>query len=492
MLRSVSPFEKPLLIAALLLIASVATSKASSRFGIPALVLFLLLGIGTGIHGVHLLPLVSYDFAQELGVFALIFILFSGGMSTDRSSIRPVLRPALVLSTVGVVISSALVGLFSYQFLGFSFVEGCLLGATVSSTDVAAVFTVLRSKNVSLREGVAPLLELESALNDPMTVFLGVALLGLVSQTGRPLYAVVPMFFQQMILGSILGWLFGNVAGFTINRIKLEFDGLYPVLTIGWVLLTYAATQSIGGSGFLAAYIAGIVLGNANLLHRKSLLQFHEGIAWLMQIAMFLTMGLLVSPYALWDVAPLGIALSAFLVFVARPASVFLCFSAARFTSREKLMISWAGLRGAVPIILATYPFVAHIPKAEAIFNLVFFVTFISVLLQGASIPTVARWLRVEVPLKKKFRFPIEFEPSPNLRSKLVEVPVPLHSPAVGKSLLELSFPSEALVVLIQRNNEIIVPRGGTHLAENDTLLVLAESAQLEAIRRILSANPLL
>jgi cell volume regulation protein A len=482
----VNYFEKSLIIVAVLMILSVTASKASSRFGIPALLIFLLIGMGAGVHGLNELPQVSYSFAQQLGIFALIFILFSGGMDTQLKSVRLVLKPALLLSTAGVVISTALVGLFAHQFFGFSMIEGCLLGATVSSTDVAAVFTVLRSKNVSLREGVAPLLELESALNDPMTVFLGVGFLGLMTQTGHSIGGLVPLFFEQMIFGTLIGWSFGKAAVFGMNRIRLEFEGLYPVLSIGWILLTYSATQFVGGSGFLAVYIAGIMLGNANLLHKKSLIHFHEGIAWLMQIAMFLTMGLLVHPAELVKIAPLGIALSIFLVFVARPASVFLCFVRSRFSWQEKAMVSWSGLRGAVPIILATYPFVAEIPQASTIFNLVFFVTFISVLLQGATIPVVAKWLHVDLPFKNKFRFPIEFNPTENLRNKLVEVSIPKGSPVVGKSLVQLTLPNEVLIVLIQRDGDILVPRGGTHVLEGDTLLVLAESGTAEELKRLL------
>ena len=479
-------FEKSLLIASGLIILSVTASKASSRFGIPALLVFLLIGMGSGVHGLGELPLVSYDFAQQLGIFALIFILFSGGMDTKVNSIRLILKPALILSTVGVIVSTLFVGLFANQFFGFSLLEGCLLGATVSSTDVAAVFTVLRSKNVSLKERVASLLELESALNDPMTVFLGVGLLGLITQRDLSVVGLIPLFFRQMIFGSLLGWGFGRAAVFVINRIKLGFEGLYPVLSIGAIFLTYAATQYVGGSGFLAVYVAGIVLGNENLLHKKSLIHFHEGIAWLMQIVMFLSMGLLVNPTELLKIAPLGIAFSLFLVLFARPASVFVCFLKSRFTWQEKLMVSWGGLRGAVPIILATYPFVAHIPQATTIFNLVFFVTFISVLLQGATIPFVARWLKLDLPFKEKFRFPIEFNPSQNLSNKLVEVTVPADSQGIGKTLLELSLPSGVLIVLIQRAGDVLVPRGGTHLLEGDRLLVLAENQSAEDLKRLL------
>ena len=229
-----------------------------------------------------------------------------------------------------------------------------------------------------------------------MAVFLGVALLGVITQTHSSLISVIPLFFIQMIVGSALGWLSGKSSAKLINHIKLEYDGLYPVLTVAWVILTFSLTQAIGGSGFLAVYVAAIVLGNENLLHKRGLIQFHEGAAWLGQIGMFLTMGLLIDPRALLKIAPLGISLSLFLVFIARPASVFLCFPGSRFDIREKLMISWAGLRGSVPIILASYVLVSQVPRANDIFNVVFFVTCFSVLLQGTTIPWVAGLLRCE------------------------------------------------------------------------------------------------
>lgn len=479
-------FEGSLIIAAVLIVLSVLTSKASSRLGIPALLLFLVVGMLAGDHGLGNIHFSNYALAQKLGLIALAFILFSGGMNTELKEVRPVLKPALLLSTLGVVIATALIGFFACVFLGFTWTEGCLLGATIASTDVAAVFTVLRSKNVSLKEGLAPLLELESALNDPMAVFLGVSLLGIVGNSGQSAWQLIPFFFQQMILGSLIGLGSGKSATWLINRIKLEFEGLYPVLNIGWILLTYALTQRLGGSGFLAVYVAGIVIGNANILHRRSLVHFHEGIAWLGQIAMFLSMGLLVHPMELWAIAPLGIALSAFLVFVARPASVFLCFPGRRFDTREKLMVSWAGLRGAVPIILASYVLATQIPRAQEIFNLAFFVTFFSVLLQGTLIPAVAKHLGVNLPFREKFRFPIEFNPTENLRNKLIELPITRDCAAIGKSLVQLNFPKDVLVVLIQRDGNIVVPRGSTLICDQDTLLILSEYRSEEEIKEIL------
>lgn len=479
-------FESSLVIGSALVVLSVITSKASSRLGIPALLLFVLVGVGAGVHGLGGVQFVSYTFAQELGTFALIFILFSGGLSTEFNEVRPVLWPGIVLSTIGVVIATVVVGLFAQQVLHFTLVEGLLLGATIASTDVAAVFSVLRSKSISLKEGLAPLLELESALNDPMAVFLGVTLLGLAGGKEASVLELIPMFIRQMILGGLIGWASGKSAAALIDRLKLEYEGLYSVLTLGWIILTYAIAQSVGGSGFLAVYLAGIIIGNANLAQLKGLNNFHEGMAWLGQIGMFLSMGLLVNPSELWSIAPLGVALSIFLVFIARPASVFLSLPVSRFNGREKLMIAWGGLRGAVPIILASYVLASQIPKAGEIFNLVFFVTFFSVFLQGTTLHKVGKWLNLEAPFREKVQFPIELTPSKNLKSRLMEIRVP-SGPAVGKTLTDLKLPKDALVILIQRNDQILVPRGDTPLDESDTLLLLVESSSADTIRQLLT-----
>jgi len=484
----VDPFHEQLIIGSILLVLSVIGSKISSRFGIPTLLLFLSLGLLFGSHGLGAVNFTHLELTQRLGVFALIFILFSGGIDTKIESLRSILKPALVLATLGVLITSAFIGLFAHALMGFSVLEGLLLGATVASTDVAAVFSTLRAGNVSLKEGLQPLLELESALNDPMAVFLGVALLGLLTQTHLSLLTLITSFFQQMILGSLLGWGAGKTATLLLNRIRLEYDGLYPALTVGWIVLTYSTAQIIGGSGFLAVYIAGLVLGNENLLHKKSLIHFHEGVAWLGQIGMFLAMGLLVDPRALLKITPFGIALSFFLIFVARPASVLICMLGKRFSTPEKLMVSWGGLRGAVPIILASYVLVSHIPRAVEIFNFVFFVTFVSVMLQGVSIPAVAKLLKVNLPLREKFRFPIEFNPtSPDLPSKLFEVPISQKSRALGRSLVQLALPQDILVLLIQRNGDTLVPRGGTQISEKDTLLIFSQSKSEKEILQLLS-----
>ena len=478
------PTERIFIISSVLLFVSVLASKGASRFGIPALLVFLGIGMLAGAEGPGGVVFQNYGMVQTVGTLALISILFSGGLDTDVEQIKPVVRSGLALSVLGVFLTAAIAGWFATWVLHFTVVEGLLLGAIVSSTDVAAVFTVLRAKNLSLKSRIKPLLELESAVNDPTTVFLAVGLLSIYRTGTNNFQSLIPMFFLQMALGILLGYVSGRFIIFVINRLKLEFEGLYPVVTISLILFTYGVTQALGGSGFLAVYLAGIVLGNGNFLKRKSLILFHDGLAWLMQILMFLAMGLIVSPHLLWRVAPLGIAFALFIVFVARPLSVFLCLATAKFNLREKMMISWGGLRGAVPIVLATYPLATNLPQAQTIFHLVFFVVFVSVLLQGTMMPVVARWLKMEAPMQPRFRHPLEYVPTGNIKSELAEVRVPPGSRAEGKSLLDLKLPGGVLVVLIHRGEDVVVPRGSTIIEPGDVLLVLAEADAIRDLRQ--------
>jgi cell volume regulation protein A len=389
--------EVLLTVVALLLIVSVLASKASNRTGIPALLLFLVIGMLAGSEGFGKIEYDNPLLTQSVGVVALTFILFSGGLDTNWSKIRGVLGPSLLLANLGVLISTALMGVFAMFVLGFPLLEGLLLGAIVSSTDAAAVFSVMQSRDVQLRHNIEPLVELESGTNDPVAVFLTIGLIEFLTH-GMSVGALVLDFGIEMLVGAVAGYGFGRAMVFIVNRIQLRQEGLYPVLTIALMLLTYGGTTLLHGNGFLAVYIAGLVLGNAAIAHRRSILHFHDGIAWLMQIAMFLTLGLQVFPSQIVPVAGVGLLIAGFLLVVARPASVFLSLAFTRFTLRDKVLIAWMGLRGAVPIVLATYPLLAGLPRAGLIFNLVFFIVLSSVLLQGTTIPQLARWLGLEEP----------------------------------------------------------------------------------------------
>jgi cell volume regulation protein A len=477
-----------LVAASVLLLLSVLASKASAKLGIPALLLFLVLGMLAGSDGPGGIYFDDAHLAQSLGVVALALILFSGGLDTEWSSVRPVLLKGLALSTAGVLITAVLVGLFARVVLGFSLLEGILLGAIVSATDAAAVFSVLRARSVGLKGNVRPLLELESGSNDPMAVFLTTGLIGILTQPDARWFSLVPMFIQQMALGAALGYATGKLTIFIINRLELEFEGLYPVLTLSLILLSYGVTATVGGNGFLAVYIAGLVLGKTDFIHKRSVMRFHDGLAWLMQIAMFLALGLLVFPSHLVPIVGLGLLASLFLMIVARPISVLATLAFSGMKLNEKLMISWVGLRGAVPIVLATFPLLAGMPRAEIIFDLVFFIVLTSILLQGTSMPLLARWLKLEAPVRNKVH-PLELERTAGVNSQLVDVEVPDESAVVGKQIVGAGFPRGALIVLIGRGNEFIVPNGGTVIEPADRLLVLADEEDLGKTRSIVESK---
>jgi len=481
--------EVLILVSSILLLLSILASKASDKIGVPALLLFLIVGMLAGSEGPGGIEFDNPWLAQSLGVTALSFILFAGGLDTDWSSIRPVLWKGLSLSTLGVLITALLVGCFAAFVLEFSLLEGLLLGAIVSSTDAAAVFAVLRSRNVSLKEQLKRLLELESGSNDPMAVLLTIGLISLLINPTESVLDLVPMFIQQIALGALMGYAIGRGIILVVNYSRLQYEGLYPALTLALVLFTYGATASLGGNGFLAVYIAGLVTGNSNFIHKKSLMRFHDGLAWLMQITMFLSLGLLVFPSHLVPVIGVGMLVSLFLIFVARPASIFLTLLFAKINIREKTMISWVGLRGAVPIILATFPLVSGVSQAEMIFNLVFFIVLTSALIQGTSIPLVARLLRVDEPIPEKPKYPIEFEPAENIKAEMAELEIPDDSAAIGKQIVELGLPPNTLIMLINRKNEFIVPAGGTVIEPGDRMLLLVDQNTLEEVGSILKSD---
>lgn len=481
--------EFALLIGSALLVAAVLASKASSRLGIPSLLLFLVVGMLAGEDGPGGIPFDDAPLAQSLGVVALAIILYTGGLETRWESVSALVWRALSLSTAGVLLTTGLVGAFASWCLHISLLEGLLLGAVVSPTDAAAVFSVLRSHGVKLKDSIAELLELESGTNDPMAVFLTLALIGLLKEPGSAVASLLGSFVLQMALGLAIGVVAGRAATWLLNRIRLDTEGLYPVLMLALVLLIYSGASVVRGNGFLAVYVAGIVMGNANLIHKRSLTRFHDGLAWLMQIVMFLALGLLVYPSRLVPVAGPALLMACFLLFVGRPLSVFLSLGLSRLSVRSKLMISWVGLRGAVPIVLATFPLLAGVRGADLFFNVVFFIVLTSVLLQGTTLPVVARWLDVIAPSEPSRVSPLDSLPLSTATSEMMQIEVPRGSSVAGKQLVDVRLPKSALVVLVSRDEDYLVPRGGTVLLEGDLLMVLAERDAADEIRKLLNGN---
>lgn len=481
--------EHVILLGGILVAFSALASKLSERVGVPALLVFLGIGMLAGSDALGLVYFDDPHLASAIGTVALAFILFSGGFDTRWSAVRPVVGRGLLLSTAGVALTTAILGTIVWLVFGFSFRGSLLLAAIVSSTDAAAVFSVLRSRGVSLKGRLRPLLELESGSNDPMAVFLTLGILDLLMNPGLTWLDLLVRFALQMTLGAGIGLGLGWLSALLLNRVRLDYEGLYPVLSFSLVPLVFGAAAALGGNGFLAVYLAGIVVGNRDILHRRSLMRFHDGLGWLMQIGLFLTLGLLVFPSHLPPVMGVGLFVAGVLLLVARPLAVHLCLLGSRFTWRERTLVGWAGLRGAVPIVLATFPLMAGYAESERAFNVVFFVVCVSVLLQGRSLMLVARWLGVDSPLDARPRYPLEFDRVEGLQGDTCEIEVLPGSAAEGRRVMDLGLPPDVLVLLIRRGNEFLVPRGQTELRGRDTLLVLAEREGLGAARAVLAAE---
>ena len=468
-----------LLIGSMLLFISIIAGKASSRLGVPVLVLFIIVGMIAGSEDIGGISFKNPGVTQFIGIIALCFILFSGGLETDWPCIKPVLRQSVMLSTAGVLVTAVATGIFIWQVAGFSLYEGLLLGAIISSTDTAAVFSILRSRKLALKGHIRPMLEFESGSNDPMAIMLTIIFISLIQDPSKSFWSVIPLFLRQILTGVAFGLFAGYAGKFVINRIRLDYEGLYPPLAITLMLMTYAVTASLGGNGFLAVYLSALWLGNQELLHKRTIMKMFDGLAWLMQIILFITLGLLVNPGSLIAVAGTGLLVSAFLIFVSRPLAVFLCLLPFRMKNRVRWFISWVGLRGAVPIVLATFPLMAGVEKADMIFNIVFFISLTSILIQGTSIPLAAKWLHVALPSRVKPVTPADIMLSEPVNTAMAEVTVSKESPSAGKKIIDLGFPENSRIALLKRDGKYLVPDGNTIIMPEDKLILIAGNNEI-------------
>ena len=464
-----------LLIGAVLFFFAIIFSRTMSRAGIPILALFLFVGFLAGEYG---LDFSSVTIARGLGNFALIFILFYGGLETKFKNIRPVLWRGLLLSTVGVLVTAGILGcLCKLVFPSFTWPAALLLGSIVSSTDAASVFGIFRTKKLDFKNNLRPLLELESGSNDPMAYFLTLTCIALIQGKGTFLEMLVDLF-QGMFLGAATGIILGFGMSFIMRKIKLEADGLYSVLVIAMTMIVYSTAEHLGGNCFLAVYVSAMILGNAHIIHKRSMSRFFDGFAWLMQITMFIMLGLLAAPFKSFvPYIIYGIIISLLLMLVARPLSVFLCLHFSKMDWKDKVFVSWVGLRGAVPIVFATYPLVAfgvHDEMAKSIFYMVCCISFSSVLLQGSTLVWIGKLLGVTTSEVKSTAEQFGLEVSDDFQSSLDSFAVREGDKCIGQSLLSLSFPKACLVMGIKRGNDFITPNGSTIIQEGDTLLLMA------------------
>lgn len=476
--------ENILLIGSILLFISILAGKAGAKIGVPALLLFLGVGMIGGVDGFG----IQFDnpqITQFIGLMALSIILFSGGMDTHFSEIKPVLPQGIILATIGVLLTTGVTGFFIHYlsnaiegFISLGWIESFLLASIMSSTDSASVFSILRSKSLRLKDNARPLLELESGSNDPMAYMLMIFFITLLQANQVSIPLSILSVGIQLVVGLIAGILLGQLTRFIVNRINIGNDSLYPVLLFALVFFIFTFTNLIHGNGYLAVYIAGMVVGNKKLLHKKNMTTFLDGFTWLWQIIMFLTLGLLVKPTELFTttVAGAGLLIGAFMILIARPIAVFLSLAPFRHIPfKVKLYVSWIGLRGAVPIIFATYPLIAGLSNANLFFNLVFFITILSLLTQGTTVTLMAKLLGIsETEKEAPNMFGIELpEEIKSAMSEFAVVPSVLHN---GNRLMDITLPDNTLIVMVKRDRKFFVPKGNTTLAVGDKLVLISDN----------------
>ena len=491
--------ELLLLILSVLFFASILAGKAGSRFGVPALLLFLGVGMlfgsdGLGIHFDNI------KLAQMIGTVALSAILFSGGLDTKFSDIKPVLGPGISLATLGVLITAVATGSILYfrlpQRIGIGLMGCLLLASTMSSTDSASVFSILRGKGLRLKHNLRPTLELESGANDPMAYVLVLTFISLVQQGGGGSWGgAIAMLVVQLVVGAVAGWLFGKALVWFVNKVNLDNTALYPILVLAGSFFVFAATYYMKGNSYLAVYIAGLVVGNNRFVHRRSTRSFFDGITWLAQLSMFLTLGLLVNPSELKEVWVAGLIISFVMIFLTRPWAVFLSLAPFRhYTFHDRLFVSWVGLRGAVPIIFAITCRAAGIPHSEVMFNIVFLCTLVSLVTQGTTLPLVARWLGVSEPPEAtqpslSQDFDIDFPEE--IKSATAEAEVTETMLQRGTHMMDFRLPEKTLVIMVKRGDNYFVPTGKTTLHLGDRLMILSDSQpELDAALLALGIAP--
>lgn len=476
--------ELILLTLSILFLISIVAGKMSSRFGVPALLLFLCVGMLGGEEGVGI-QFNNFELAQTIGTISLCIILFSGGMDTKISEIRPVLRPGIALATMGVLLTAIVTGALSWCIINaipfakpIGFLSALLLAAIMSSTDSASVFAILRTKNLQLKNNLRPLLELESGSNDPMAYILVITLIEVLTAPLPPSpWSVLLKILLQISIGALAGFALGKFAVWFINRLKMNNASLYPILVLAFCIFTFSLTYFLQGNGYLAVYIGGLVIGNHSFQHKRSTLNFFDGLTWLCQLLMFLTLGLLVTPSQLLDVLVPGLIVSFVMIFLARPISVFLSLMPfGTISIKSKAYVSWCGLRGAVPIIFATMPLAARIPESQYLFNIAFLCTIVSLLVQGTTLTRAAKAMKLNderEQLKKLEDFDVDF--SDEIKSITTEIEITDEILRKGAHLMDLGLPDKTLVVMVKRRNKYFVPTGKTTLKANDKLLIITD-----------------
>ncbi|HGI5212023.1 potassium/proton antiporter [Providencia alcalifaciens] len=479
--------EQLILLSSILILLGIFSSKLSARLGLPMLVMFLFIGMLAGEDGLGRITFDNVNVSYAVGSLALALILFDGGLQTSVKSIKLVWKPAFTLATFGVLITAGITGLAAAYILGIPLLEGLLLGAIVGSTDAAAVFSLLRNAGIYLNERLQATLEIESATNDPMAIFLTVGLLQLLMNQQSSGSELILLFISQMGIGAIVGISVGWISIKIINKIKLLAAGLYPVLVAACGLFSFGVASNLDGSGFLSIFVTGVVIGNHSFVFQRNTFLFHDGLAWLSQIIMFVMLGLLVNPSSLLEVWQEGLLIALVLTFIARPLAVVPVLKLFRFTRNEITLISWVGLRGSVPIILAIFPFIYGLPGANLIFDVVFFVVLISATLQGSTLPYFARKLNLMQPPPLLPAATLDITAVDQIDADLVEYTLGEDCSAVGRRLSQLALPDQTVIAMITREKSVLPPRGSTILMANDHLFVVLKPQNRLFLERLFS-----
>lgn len=470
-----------LLLAAVIIIVCIASSRLSGKLGVPALLIFIVLGMLFGSDGVFKIPFDNYNFAEQICSVALIFIMFYGGFGTNWKMAKPVIGKAVALSTLGVVITALLTGLFCYYVVGFSFLESMLIGAVISSTDAASVFSVLRSKKLNLKNNTASLLEVESGSNDPAAYMLTIIVLTLME--GKGVDTILYMVFAQVIFGTLFGVGIALLSVFVLCRSWFSSDGLDAMFVLAIAVLSYALPSLIGGNGYLSAYIAGIILGNSKIKNKVPLVHFFDGVTGLSQIVIFFLLGLLAFPSQIPQILLPSILIALFLTFIARPAAVFAILTPVRAPLRQQLLVSWSGLRGAAAIVFAIMATVSEAYTKTDVFHIAFCVALLSVAFQGTLLPFVAKKLSMVDAESNVFKTFNDYQEEVDVQ--LIKTKVPQGHPWEGKTIGQLNLVADTLVVMIKRGEERIVPNGNTVIEAGDTLIISGAVYRDDKISRL-------
>lgn len=462
-----------MLISGLVLIICITSSKVLYRFGVPMLLIFIVLGMIFGSDGIVGIYFDNYDLCKKLCSIALVFIMFYGGFGTNWRIAKPIVIPAILMSSLGVVVTAGLTGLFCYLVIKTTLLEGLLIGAVVASTDAASVFTVLRSQKLNLKSSLASFLELESGSNDPTAYMMTVIILTIMKDsTTMGIFSLILLIFTQVLFGLIVGFLLAKISVHLLRDCSFEIDGFYTIFIMAVAILSYSFSEFIGGNGYLSVYVAGIIIGNSKIPRKKSIFHFFDGLSWIMQIGLFFMLGLLSFPSQLIHVTPTVIGISIFMIFIGRPIATFLILFPFKFDIKEKLFISWVGLRGAASVVFAIFAVTYGVNIERDIFHIIFFIALFSVAIQGTLIPKVATILNLvdkdnEASVLKTFT-----DYTGEINTDLLEVNVTKDNEWVNKSIIDSNIPEEILIVMIKRNNIILVPKGSTIIREGDILVL--------------------